>query len=233
MKRVISTILVCLFLFASVPNTYAAEVPDNSLDHTIQKLSQQFPNATISVDNGTINVVIPQSDISRSTFARNQTATRGGSWKGFTPPLEYILNPSLLQPYCIVFLPADLTEALVIAMGSQYIKDFIIDQLDLGISIEDIVLAVLARYGLALSYAQVFFLAYNAASEMYSILNIYSLNQALGDSTTGRVSIQFCTMDGWPTNLYYAWNSPTYEVYATPWEAFNPEFYPGDYSGVV
>lgn len=202
---------------------------NTSLNEVLNTLQQAHPNATITVEDGTIHVVMPKQDPGNSSRA-SEIAPQGGSWKNFSPPYEYLVNPSLVRPYCIVFLPENLTTALVISMAEDYVWGYIQDCLDIGDPIEIIVTKLLANYGLALSYAQVFFLAYSVSSEVYDLLNIYSINNAVSNSDDNKVSIQFCEADGWPVNYYYAWEGNT--VYDSPWEAFNADFYAGDYSGM-
>lgn len=237
MKRFIAIFLTFLYccplaIPAAATSTNSESTSDRApLNEVIAQLSEQYPNSEITFVDGTINIILNEEDTPVQTTRQSIYAPRGGTWSNFHPPLAYRLDPNLLQPYGIVFLPADLTEALVVSKASDYIEGFIKDKIKEGLGIDEIVELLLSNFGLVWTYAQVYFMAYSIATEVYDILNLYGLNQAYQASSEGKISIQFCTSGGWPTNLYYAWEGNY--VYDSPWEDFEPDFTAGDYGGLV
>lgn len=235
-KRLTSLLLVLTVIFCLTISVHAieAEAPNattsTSINDTIDNLQSIYPNSIIMEENGVISIIVDAADAPKQSRTQSIYAPRGGTWSNYHPPLEYRLDPNLLQPYGVVFLPADLTEALIESKSSDYIFDFIQEKVEEGLGIDDIEDLLLSKFGADWTYLQVYFVAYNVSKEVYDVLELYGLSKAYSASEDNKISIQFCTSGGWPTNLYYAWEGNY--VYDSPWEEFEPDFSVGDYSGL-
>lgn len=235
-------LLLALAIAAVFPMTASAASLSKSsdpLDDVIGQIQAAFPTATISVEDGTINVLVPESSNQgnndtripgQSTRASETTivAPEGGIWSNFRNPWYTYINPdSHVLPYSMVYLPADRAQDLYLAMTTTGLWDFILDNPLTAAGTEAIAASILARFGIAFETTSIFFLYSAAMIYLYDTVNTNSFANAIRGGS-GAVRIDYTTLGGWPVNYYYAWGGTT--VTNSPWQDFNPVFYRGVYN---
>lgn len=227
MKRTLCMLLAFVLFFATCKMpALAAEINEEEklpIEEVIADIQETYPNATITVDNGVINVVVPESTQQTTRAVSQVYAPSGGTWTNFVPPAEYVADPNLLRPYSIAFLPVDRADILRDAMREEIIREILYDGGDQTTA--QIKNALEDATGEVYSDSQIIFMINSVSTGAFAILNYNSLNNAINSSSTRKVYIQFCTSGGWPSNFYYAWT--TNYAFCSPWEAFEPQFRSG------
>ena len=240
-RRAFSFIMALILISAFPCQAMAASVnsESESLEEIIAQIQSDNPTATISVDNGTINVFVPMSpesssravnpgDYSVMSTETTYTATEGGLWTNFKNPWYTYVNPDThVLPYGVVYLPSERALDLYLAMTTKDLWEFILDHPLTGATVETIAAQILMNFGLSLSTSSVIFLYSASMLYLYDTVNINSFANALS-SGSGAVRIDYATLGGWPVNYYYSWDGVT--VTNSPWQDFNPTFHRGIYS---
>lgn len=235
--------LVLSFLFYSATYASAAAITlrKETLQKVVEDIASMFPESEIFVEDDVINVVVPGSFSTNATMGNSaytsssaaeintietvKYAPDGGTWTSFEPPLIYTLNPSLVRPWSVVYIPSDEAKVLYDGLVVDGLVEFVTTALAAGTAAEALIDKIFAKFGIVFTLAQIAFMIAKTTMDSFTYLNKQSFAKAYLESDEGKVRIDFCTMDGWSVNLYYSWEGEY--VSNEPWQDFTPKFQRG------
>lgn len=131
-------------------------------------------------------------------------------------------------PGSVVFLPSDESRLLYIERTAPGVIDFITESAVAGLAVDAIIQKVLIKFGISLTPALVTIALSSGFFSFYKKVDLLLFSTAYSNSNSGKVRVDFTTIDGWPVNQYYSWGSNY--VTDSPWEDYEPVFYQGVYS---
>lgn len=227
-KRITACCLSMLVLLGSVIPAQAANTEERGdLEETILLIKEMYPDAVVEVKDGVINVTASLPNVIQ-TRATSEYAPDGGSYRGFVKPW-YVSTDSAL-PYSMVYLGHEQTVALQLARSDSSLVSTVITWVagDLSASaLEKVAAKIAAKYGVWLTRAGILLIVAVGTYEAISWIDQVMFNTAMHNCTLAqqKISITRTTTNGWPTNMYFAWNSNY--VSCSPYESYNPTFYKG------
>ena len=223
--------LIASLIMPYFTNVSASEL---TLSQVIENIQASYPDAEIYIDSSnTISVFVPDPATNPYTYmSTNASSTRqkcpnGGTFiYRYHPPYLFLTSPICL-PISKTYMPSEITSAVFQSMTVDGLASFILNLNSIGTAKDKIAEKVLAKFGIALSEAQILFIIAKDAYALYSYLNLHAFQRAMNNSSSGKVAIESTTSDGLVVLYYYSWNNNY--VDASPWEDCSPEFYEGVY----
>ena len=224
----------------TIPGTMASATVPTSTEDILARLGIDYATVEVITDeNGALHVFVPQDDSplaiqSAQTFGAQSvqspsaqaaqiiTAPQGGIWAHFTP------QPfSTFTPLEILYLDRDRAVSAYVLRTRSDVKDFIAQELGLGVAAPAIVTAIEKKFALkypALGVTLFFVIQYwNITQKMETNAFGEALNEGGGVKVTS-----YKDNNGYVINLYSSWKST--QVSDEPFADCGATFYPGIYS---
>lgn len=224
----LSLLMVMIIVMPTQAADVGAEEMKGDLVETIALIKELYPEAVIEVKDGVINVATLGMDTVQ-TRAASEYAPDGGSYRSFVKPW-YVSADSAL-PYSMIFLGHEQTDALLLARSNSSVVSDVIGWVGGGgaSALEYASKQVAKKYSKYIGAAGILLIVAIGTYETISWIDTVTFNAAMNNCTLAqkKISITRTMTNGWPTNIYSAWNSDY--VGCSPYEAYNPVFKIGVY----
>lgn len=240
-RRIVCMILVICFVSIAPIQVGAvtAVASEQSLALVVTRLSNQYPDSIVNVVDGVIHMYIPETDsVENTTYSNREISTMatttsiyapdGGIWGNFKRPWYTWLQTSPTIPSQVVFTSKAQADLLMKEATSPGIIGAIADARDDGYTTEEIIDIIYNNFDVILTEILVEVPFMGNFFNFYHTVDLISFRNAYYNSQSGKVRIDYATIDGYPINYYYTWESDY--VTDSPWEDYQPIFYEGIYS---
>lgn len=237
MKKIVALIICASMMLLCASNIFASDADAtsyemNNLSSLAEQLKTDYPNANVIIQDNALHISFASEEeamayvescffdnkiaVNRS-YCNNVYCASGGTYVDFSVPFY-----ATFTPHTQVFFPSAQVEALRIYLTNQAAANMIYNSIVAGLATNAIIDIVSGAFGFTLDDS-IIDAVYDVVLNSSTNLEITSLNNALSNSSTGKVQVvRGISVDGYLAFIYSPWNSnycETYGGYMADWHA--------------